>query len=252
MLALPDLTPAVSGTGLIGTLPLRLGFSAACPVPAGSWNVPHPFRLLVLPPHSSTSPHLLLMLHRKARGWGGIQREKTAATPPPQSCWALFRQGPLGRDQPCLVAHQQEAFHSRGGRQQPSAPVCCPPRSSAWLLVSEAEQSRALQQPAWCHGFPHVPCVRAPSPRVQHLFCMHRVALCLKVSFVSQNAKQLDFLQKRNKTKSPVKRLCSGSLLASPALPAASHVSRITEENRFALIRGKTPVFSFSIRLPEA
>lgn len=149
MLALPDLTPAVSGTGLIGTLPLRLGFSAACPVPAGSWNVPHHFRLLVLPPHSSTSPHLLLMLHRKARGWGGIQREKTAATPPPQSCWALFRQGPLGRDQPCLVAHQQEAFHSRGGRQQPSAPVCCPPRSSAWLLVSEAEQSRELQQPAW-------------------------------------------------------------------------------------------------------
>lgn len=147
VLALPDLTPSVSGAGLIGTPPLRLGFSAACPVPAGSWNVPHHFRLLVLPPLSSTSPRLLLMLHRTARGWGGYRERRQQQRP--QSCQVLFRQGPLGRDQPCPVAHQQEAFHSRAGRQQPSAPVCCPPRSSAWLLVSQAEQSRALQQPAW-------------------------------------------------------------------------------------------------------
>lgn len=213
VLALPDLTPSVSGAGLIGTPPLRLGFSAACPVPAGSWNVPHHFRLLVLPPLSSTSPRLLLMLHRTARGWGGYRERRQQQRP--QSCQVLFRQGPLGRDQPCPVAHQQEAFHSRLGdsslqRRFAALPGAVP--GSWFRRQSRAERSSNLPG---CHGFPHVPRVRAPSPRVQHLFCMHRMALCLKVSFVSQNAKQLDFLQKRNKTKSPVKILCSGSLLAS-------------------------------------
>lgn len=146
VLALPDLTPSVSGAGLIGTPPLQLGFSAACPVPAGSWNVPHHFRLLVLPPLSSTSPRLLLMLHRTARGWGGY-KEETAATPPKLP--GAFQAGTF-RKRPALPGcSPTRSFPQPAGRQQPSAPVCCPPRSSAWLLVSQAEQSRALQQPAW-------------------------------------------------------------------------------------------------------
>lgn len=131
VLALPDLTPSVSGAGLIGTPPLRLGFSAACPVPAGSWNVPHHFRLLVLPPLSSTSPRLLLMLHRTARGWGGY-KEETAATPP----------------------KLPGAFQAGTFRKRPALPGCSPTRSfpqpgwetaafSAGLLPSQ-EQCLAL------------------------------------------------------------------------------------------------------------
>lgn len=95
--------------GLIGTPPLQQGFSAVCPVPAGSWNVPHPFRLLVLPPHSSTSPHLLLMLHRTARGWGGDTKRGESSNPPAPKLPGAFQAGTF--------------------RKRPALPGCSPTRS---------------------------------------------------------------------------------------------------------------------------